>query len=287
MALARLSRLALSVPAGLAGLALAASIATVSAAERAESFPPRVTAIYQISFGGFEIGKFHFSSQLTPDGYVLQSNAEMSALLGAFKWQGRSRSSGTIGGEQAPKPAGYTFDYQANSKHGSVKMAFSGAGVSSFNTVPPQDPHPQLVPLREHHLKDVLDPLSAVLALTRAQGASPCGKKLAIFDGKQRFDLVMSFRRQEKIAETRPSGQPGFAYVCRVRYVPVAGYKMTDETRNMATNNGIEVALRPVPSANLLVPYQVTIPTMAGSAVLTAQRIEIHTQAHGQIALGH
>ena len=32
----------------------------------------------------------------------------------------------------------------------------------------------------------------------------------------------------------------------------------------MAANDAIEVALRPVPSANVLVPYQITIPTMAG-----------------------
>lgn len=252
----------------------------------ADNFPPRVSATYRISFGGFDIGSFNFQSQLTPQGYVLQSHAELSALLGAFKWRGNSRSTGNLV-QLDPKPSAYTFDYQANSKLGSVKMAFNGAGVTSNTVVPPQDPHPELIPLKEQHLKDVLDPLSAVMALTRVQGANPCGRKLSIFDGKQRFDLVMSFRRQQKIAETRPSGQPGFAFVCRVRYVPIAGYKMNNETKQMAANGGIEIALRPVPSANLLVPYQITVPTMAGSAVMTVQRVEIQTHNKGQIALMH
>jgi hypothetical protein len=267
-------------------LAAGAAPAAAGTAFAAESFPPRVSAVYRITFAGIDIGSFNFQSTLSGQGYTLQSSAELSALLGAFKWKGNSRSTGTVT-EQAPKPAAYSFDYRSNSKEGHVKMAFNAAGVSFFNAVPPQDPHPMLVPLKEQHLKDVLDPLSAVMALTRAQGANPCGRRLAIFDGKQRFDLQMSFRRQQKIAEARPTGQPGFAFVCHVRYVPLAGYKPNNETKEMAANSGIEIALRPVPSANLVVPYQVTIPTTMGTAVLTAQRIEIQTQNKGQIALVH
>ena len=51
--------------------------------------------------------------------------------------------------------------------------------------------------------------------------------------------------------------------MCRVRYVPIAGYKMNEETKSMAESSGIEVALRPIPAANLLVPYEVTVPTIA------------------------
>jgi hypothetical protein len=131
----------------------------------------------------------------------------------------------------------------------------------------------------------VLDPLSAVMALTRAQSSSPCGRKISIFDGKQRFDLLFSFRRRERVPETRPSGQPGIGYVCRVRYIPIAGHRNNDETRQMAGNTGIEVALRPVPSANLLIPYKITIPTIAGAAVLTSQRVDITTAGMRQIAL--
>jgi hypothetical protein len=143
------------------------------------------------------------------------------------------------------------------------------------------------VPVKDQHLKDVLDPLSAVMALLRGGMAQPCGRKLAIFDGKQRFDLLLSPRGQRRITETRPSGQPGLAFVCRVRYVPIAGYKMNEETKSMAESSGIEVALRPIPTANLLVPYEVTVPTIAGPAKLTSQRIEIETAGRGQIALVH
>ena len=124
------------------------------------------------------------------------------------------------------------------------------------------------------------------MAISRSENANPCGRRLAVFDGKQRFDLVLSFKRQERISETRPTGQPGVAYVCKVRYLPVAGHRATEETRAMAASSEIEISLRPVPSANLFVPHEISIPTGAGTARLIAQSVRITTR-NEQIALGH
>jgi hypothetical protein len=40
-----------------------------------------------------------------------------------------------------------------------------------------------------------------------------------------------------------------------------------------------------VPSANMLVPYQINIPTMAGSATITSKRVEIISPGKPQIAM--
>ena len=74
--------------------------------------------------------------------------------------------------------------------------------------------------------------------------------------------------------------------MCGVRYVPIAGYKKDhDGTTQLSRERGIEVVLRPVPSANLYIPHEITVPTAIGSAVLTAHRIEIEQAGSGQIAL--
>lgn len=251
----------------------------------AAPWPSRVDATYKVTFNGFDIGDFRFQAAVNGGTYSLSGNAELSALLGAFTWSGATRSAGSVAGN-APKPAGYTFDFRANSRGGSIKMNFTDGVVAQVSAVPPSAPLPGVVPLREQHLKDVLDPLTAVMALSRGRSSNPCGRKVAIFDGKQRFDLLLSFRRQQRIAEARPSGQPSIVYVCRVRYIPIDGHRNNDDTREMAANAGIEIALRPVPSANLLVPYQITIPTPAGTAVLTSQRVDIQS-GRRQIALVH
>ena len=258
----------------------AATITTLglASAASAESWPSRVEATYKVAFNGFDVGKFDFRADVMGSTYTVQGEARLSALLGAFKWESETRSAGHVAAA-APKPAGYTFDYRGVGKEGSIKLGFQQGQVASITSLPLKPPMPGTVPLREQHLKDVLDPLSAVLALSKTSNPNPCGRRIPIFDGKQRFDLVFTYLRQQAVAETRPSGQPGVAFVCRVNYVPIAGHRMTEETRHMATTDGIEVSLRPVPSAALFVPYQIQIPTVAGSATLTSERINIVTRS--------
>ncbi|HEX5959183.1 MAG TPA: DUF3108 domain-containing protein, partial [Hyphomicrobiaceae bacterium] len=101
------------------------------------------------------------------------------------------------------------------------------------------------------------------------------------------FDLVMSYKGQTKVSEQQPSGQPVIAHVCRVKYQPIAGHKVDAENSYLATTDAIEVSLRPVPSANILVPYQITIPTMIGYATIVSKRVEIESPGRPQIALLH
>ena len=258
---------------------------TATETQAAEPWPGQVQAVYRVEFNGFDIGSFEFNSSVNGASYTLTGDAKISALLGAFQWQARTRSAGTIATD-APKPAGYTFDFNGTGKSGSLKMGFAGDSVTSLVQVPPAFPASGSVAVREPHLRGVLDPLSAVMALSRSDNANPCERRLAVFDGRQRFDLLLSFRRQERISDSRPSGQPGVAYVCKVRYVPIAGHRASEETRAMAASNEIEISLRPVPSANLFVPHEITIPTGAGTARLIAQSVRIATQSE-QIALGH
>lgn len=263
--------------------AVIGSFASPLAPAAAEPWPSRVDATYRIAFNGFDVGQFDLQATVTGSSYTVHGDARLSALLGAFKWEGATRTSGSLAGS-TPKPAGYTFDFSGIGKQGSIKLGFTQSSVTSVSNTPPSPPAPDAVPVHTPHLKDVLDPLSAVLALSRTNGGNPCQKRIPIFDGKQRFDLVLSFVRQQAVAETRPSGQPGVAFVCRVRYVPIAGHRMTAETKHMASTDGIEISLRPVPSADLFVPYQISIPTGAGTATLTSERVNIVTRGE-QIAL--
>lgn len=248
-----------------------------------DSWPHAVTAHYRIAFNGFDIGTFRLRARVDGTGYTLDGSGELSALLGAFSWQGVSHSHGTIEGDQ-PKPGAYSFDYRSSSKSGTIKIGFRQNDVASLS-VQPQSDDEDVVPVRQHHLKNVLDPLSAVMRLTHADGGAPCGKRLSVFDGKQRFDLQFAYSRLLRVAETRPSGLPSDAVVCRVRYTPISGHKRGDDAKAANGDTGIEVTLRPVPSANLLVPTRIVVPTMAGSAVLTSERIDIETHGSGAIAL--
>jgi Protein of unknown function (DUF3108) len=274
-----------SICCSLAGLAaLTGLVARSGATAAAESWPANVRALYEINFNGFTVGTFEFQSQAESQSYTLTANAQLSVLLGAFSWAGSTRSFGMIV-DQAPKPASFTFDFKSNLRTGSTKLGFSDDGVTNIMNLPPMVSSAPVIPLREHHLKGVVDPLSAIMMLSRSAGTDPCDRRIAIFDGKERFDLLFSRKGQIRVTEQAPSGQPVVAHVCGVRYLPIAGHKIDSDTKFMAANEGIEVALRPVPSANVFVPYQVSIPTMAGSATITSKRVEIVSPGKPQIAM--
>lgn len=253
---------------------------------RADPWPASVHAAYEVNFNGFNVGTFEFQAQTEDESYSLTGNAHLTLLLGAFTWIGETRSFGLMA-NQVPKPAAFSFEFKANAKIGSTKVDFDDGTVLSVKHNPLPVPKPDAVPLREQHLKGVLDPLSAIMVVANYTSADPCDRRLPVFDGKERFDLVLSYKGEMKVSEQQPSGQPAIAHVCRVKYRPIAGHKADAENSYLATTDAIEVSLRPVPSANILVPYQITIPTMLGYATIISKRVEIESPGLPQIALLH
>ena len=248
------------------------------------SWPTTVSATYKLAFGGFQVGKYHFQSNSDGKTYTTTASADVSALFGAFKWKGGIESRGTLSAS-APSPSTYKLSYKSKSKDTSVTLGFDKGAVKSVALVPAKPPHPEAVPVKPEHLKDVFDPMSSILAITHATGPNPCDRTIPIFDGKVRFNLVMSAKGDQKLKEDRASGQPKELKVCKVQYVPIAGYKPKDFQKPWVDYSGIEIALRPVPSANLYVPYRVSIPTTLGSAVMSAETVNITASNNTQIAL--
>lgn len=263
----------------------ALSTFSLTAASEPVRMPEKVDALYSISFNGFNIGSFKFEANVDGKSYSLNGDAELSALLGAFKWRGISQASGRLAGS-TPKPSGYSLAFKGTSRSGSIKVGFDGKGVNSASIIPPIPVTSDEIPLQRKHLKGALDPLTAVMALTFGSAADPCGRKLEIFDGKQRFDLQLNKRgvRPAKVfpGEARARGT---SVVCTVDYRPLGGFRMTAQTEQLAKSTGIEISMLPVESANVAVPQEVRIPTSVGSVVLTAEKISIVDGTRRRVAL--
>lgn len=260
---------------------LAAALAVLPAAEPvlAANSAHAISAKYRISLNGFDVGDFVYKSAVEGNVYTLSSDVQLSFLLGAFKWRGTSR---TVGRATASSlsPTGFNFDFTSTLKDGAVRMGFERGSVKSLSIDPPSPPQPGTVPLKEHHLKGVLDPLTAIMALTQGASGDPCSRKVSIFDGRQRFDLKLAFRRKEPLGSHNEMGT-----VCMIKYVPIAGYKDNADTQSLANNSGIEITFRSVASADLHVPHRVVLPTLAGPAEITAERVDIRVPGQGQLAL--
>lgn len=241
--------------------------------------PSQVSALYRISFGLLgEIGAFQFKSTIDGDTYALAANAKIDTAV--FDYSGAMSSNGSVQASVA-KPDGYQFSYKQKAVLGkkkirSLNIAFDPSGVKDVTFVPPDEPSNKAIPVTREHLRSALDPLTGVMALSLGNIKRPCEQKLQIFDGKQRFDLLFS-----------PTGRrdgPGPGQVCRVRLVPISGHKPGEGSDSVISGN-IEVVLRPIPKANILIPYRVTVPTIIGAAVLTSEQVDITMPDRQRIAL--
>jgi len=270
-----------------AGLSLAAAVLggdTATAAKR--DWPARISAQYKITFNGFDIGNFRFAANVTANKYVLSGDAEISALLGVVRWHGLTQVQGRLDADGV-EPASYTFDFRSNSKSGTVRMGFRKGDVAVIAADPPLPSVPGEIPLERRHLSGVLDPLSTVMMLTNAGSGSPCGRKLPVFDGKQRFDLSLLDRGERPLPSRNRianDGLGGVLHVCGVRYSPIAGYRPGGETDALARSQDIEITFRSVVGTGLFVPQQISIPTGVGTAVLALERMDVRAANAGQIA---
>ncbi len=121
--------------------------------------------------------------------------------------------------------------------------------------------------------------------LTKADDRPPCERRVPIFDGKQRYDVVLTPKRLTKLASVTKGAPAETAYVCRIMYQPIAGHRDNEDTKAYAANRDAEVVLRRIPGSDMLIPNSITIPSAWGTGSMVTDRIDVVTAAAGKIAL--
>ena len=253
-------------------------------AQGAEPWPAAIHAEYRLKYNGIEVGSLIVNSARAGNTYTLSGHGKVSVLFGAVTWTGNSNVSGMISGG-APQPVKYAFEWKNNRKHGTIRMGFKDRVATEVAIEPPHKANHDDVPLKPPHKAGAFDPVSALLMLTKADDRPPCDRRVEIFDGKQRYDIALSFKRNTTLPEG--AGAKGeLAYVCRAMYVPVAGHRDNEATKTYAANKDVEVVMRRVPGSPLLIPYSVHIPTAWGSGTMVTDRIEVTMPGGTKVALG-
>jgi hypothetical protein len=272
----------------ISGLALGLTLATGLAAYGQAAKSSKVTTKYAINFNGINIGEFKFNASIANSEYNVAAQARISLLAGMlFEWNGTTTSSGRVM-NRGPIPYAYSFGYRTSEKSEKIDVKFSNNIVSEIAVNPPQKPSSARVPIQRKHMQNVVDPLSAVIMLTNVgankSGAEVCDRRLPIFDGKARYDLQLSYKSTKTISAA--NGYKGPAYVCKVKFIPIAGHKPGDEESGyVARNEGIEVWMMPIPQAALYVPYYIYVPTQVGTVTLTSSSFDIDVSGDMRRAL--
>ncbi len=209
--------------------------------------PSTVNGLYNIHFLGAHIGDFKIHSSINARQYSLQAHADIDFLFGTVSWKGVTSSYGLMTAN-GPVPQNYSFRYATSDKREAVELRFQQRMVSDIIINPPSHPSARAVPITAADLQNVVDPLSAIVLLSQARpsrftAGEVCNKRLPIFDGKLRYDLVLSPKGTHSISGV--GKLRGTAYVCRMTYIPVAGHKAGRSSDYASANSGIEILACP------------------------------------------
>ncbi|MEO1720462.1 MAG: DUF3108 domain-containing protein [Pseudomonadota bacterium] len=274
---------------GAAGIALVSAVGFAGVASA--QAPTKVKAHYDVTFSGVTIGRFNYVSSFDGRRYRIDADAKARLLLGALSWKGNIDASGRVVDGQ-PVPTAFSQEFRSKrklflktkKKTKAAKLTFRRGNLVDADLQPPRKTHNR-APLRPKHTRGVLDPASAVVALTMPQKrGDPCRRRLKVFDGRMRFDLRVSQKRKQNL--TLNDGRQVRAIVCGVKYVPIAGHKLKDDgNKRLQRPGAIEFSLRPVAGGTLYVPHEVRVKTGAGTARLTARRVDITMRGRDPIAL--
>lgn len=254
--------------------------------ERAEAgdVSPRassIVAVYQVNLGRLNLGNFQVTTTLRGDGYQMRGEGRFSILEGIiYKWIGSTSSAGRVTPE-GPAPETYAFSYSDGGRNGEqLRMTFDDGAVRKVSIVPRKRPLPGTIPVTREQLEGVVDPMSGAFLTARSPNPygdlSVCNQMLPVFDGKARFDLVLKPKKAVMVHNAAPTNYSGPAVICRVKFIPIAGYQPDNPgIRLMTQSDEIEVWLMPVKGTYMYVPYRIVLPTPVGYGTAVVTSIQV------------
>jgi hypothetical protein len=232
----------------------------------------KLEAHYVASLAGIPIGKGIWVVDVIDDQYSATASGKTTGLMRVFAGgMGSAAGRGTVNGK--PVSSSYAATIASDKKTDEVRMAVSSGTVKEFSALPVWPPTPDRVPLTEAHRQGIIDPMSAWLMPVAGNGdpvkPDACHRTLPVFDGRGRFDLILAYKRMDRVRSER--GYAGPVVVCSVQYRPIAGHRPDRPAiKYLMAQRDIEVALAPLASTRILVPYRISVPTALGQAVLEA-----------------
>ena len=241
----------------------------------------RIVAVYRVDLAGFNLGDFRLTTTLRGEDYEMRGEGRFSILQGLiYEWRGVTSGTGRVT-SAGPEPAMYALSYSnGGKKTEQLRMTFDGRAVTGLSMFPNKRPNPRTIPVTKEQLEGVLDPMSGAFLSAHSENPNGdlkvCNQTLPVFDGQQRFDLVITPKRAVNVQRSTPGGYAGPAVICAVKFIPIAGYQPDNPgIRLMSQTNEIEVWLIPVRGTHMYVPYRIVLPTPVGygSALVTSIQV--------------
>jgi Protein of unknown function (DUF3108) len=233
----------------------------------------KLEARYGVTLAGIPLGNGSWVIDLSNDQYTAVATGRTTGLVKLISdGSGTTGSKGTLQGATV-SPTGYVHNSVSDKRTDDVSMTLQNGVVKDVVAIPPHDPAPDRVPVTEAHRKGVTDPMSAALMPVAGKGEviapESCKRKLAIFDGRNRVDIDLVFKRMDHVKADK--GYQGPVVVCQALYRPIAGHRPERAAiKYLVEQRDMEMWLAPIAGTRVLVPFRFSVPTPFGLGVLQA-----------------
>jgi Protein of unknown function (DUF3108) len=240
----------------------------------------RIAAVYRVDLAG----DFRLTTVFRGTDYEMQGEGRFSVLEGLlFEWRGTTASRGKFAGS-IPEPAMYALNFVGGDKSQRLRMTFDGGAVTEISRVPKKRPNPHVIPTTKEQLEGVLDPMTAAFLYARSENPNGdlkvCDQTVPVFDGEQRFNLILKPKRTAKLDKNASTSYSGFAAVCGVKFIPISGHRLDNPgIKPLLETNEFEVWLVSLPGTEMYVFYRIVLPTLVGYGSATSTSFEIQRGA--------
>ncbi|HEX4409535.1 MAG TPA: DUF3108 domain-containing protein [Xanthobacteraceae bacterium] len=262
--------------------AVQAAKEAATAAAKSSAGEGRLEAEYQVTLGGIPIGHGNWVVEIADDGYTAAASGTTTGIIRFFTGaRGTGNAHGAVTSGQMI-PASYDATISYGTKVDDVRMTLAGGNVTDYAAEPPLPPVPDRIPVSDTDRHGVSDPMSSMLNRVSGNGdpvtPEACNRKVAVFDGRVRYDLHSEFKRVETVKADR--GYAGPVLVCAVYFTPISGYVPSRPAiKYLVELREAEVWLAPISGTHVLVPFRFSMPTPLGTGLLQATAFVTVTQA--------
>jgi len=258
------------------GSALALLTAALGDRAHAEG---KLDASYTISFARIRVGDISATGVFGESEYVISARGRAGGIMKVLVDGEASFSTRGTVKDGYPVPTTFTSKIVSDAETSDVTMVLDEGSVKELAAAAPTKS--DRVPVTQANRQGIVDPLTAMLFSAAAAGEGlhrdVCRHTLPIFDGQQRYDLKLAFKRMDKVAAEK--GYAGPVVVCSVSYEPIAGHRAYPLVKYLSEGREMEMALAPVAGTRLLAPFRMLVVSALANLVIEANQFEVTAQA--------
>jgi hypothetical protein len=229
--------------------------------------------VYKGYAGGFRVGDVGMDVALRDGRYAATLKLETAGMVGWFvEWRQGTAVQGAASLEKGAAPHGAPLSvtrYHADSYWKGKDRYVDFEVQNNVANVTKADPHPikdeERPTITEAQRTDVLDPLSAIIAIGRTlELTGSCNAVYPVYDGRRRYTLRVE---DEGVAELEPSSRSpyeGDAQRCKFAFERVAGFR---KEKSDDPTNGRAYYRRVAPGAPMM-PVKIVAELDLGAAII-------------------